>query len=207
MLLFHYVKLVSILYFLSAYCKSCMWHAFHMVGNRLTAPGTCLSILSSHPTDQQYHLGASGHSALLTSVKRTNISIDANTQIHTTQPRTMQQSYTGCTLGVGTSPWENLLLFSFQIKSWDFERYPFSCQKTVPGPLQINQFFKNLESEVCQRFTVDFCLIRTKGNNFPSLKPLSRSLNDWLPNLALAPSPPCLLFLHAIDVRPNLIPI
>lgn len=81
-LLFHYVKLVSILYFLSTYRKSCMWCAFHMVGNSLAAPSTCLSILSSHPADQQYHLGASGHSALLTSVKRTNISIDANTQIH-----------------------------------------------------------------------------------------------------------------------------
>lgn len=128
-------------------------------------------------------------------------------QYTATQPRTMQQSYTGCTPGVGTSRWEKLLLFSFQIKSCDFERYPFSWQKRLPGPLQINQFLKNLESEIFQRFTVDFCLIHTKGNNFPSLKPLSRSLNDWLPNLALAPSPPSLLFLHAIDVRPNLIPI
>lgn len=76
----------------------------------------------------------------------------------------------------------------------------------VAGLLQINGFLKILESEIFSGFTVDFCLIYTKGNNSPSLKPLSRSLNDQLPNLALAASPLYLLFLHAVDVRPNLIP-
>lgn len=48
---------------------------------------------------------------------------------------------------------------------------------------------------------MDFCLINTKGNNSPSLKPLSRSLNDQLPNLALAASPLYLLFSQPIDVE------
>lgn len=72
-----------------------------------------------------------------------------------------------------------------------------------PWSTSNKSILKNLESEIFQRFAVDFGLIHTKGNNFPSLKLLSRSRNARLPDLALAPSLPCLIFLRAIDVRPN----
>lgn len=91
---FHYAELMSTLDLLSAYPESFMWSAFHMVGKSPPASGTFLSILSSHPT-HQYHLGSQGHSASLTSIKDSNISIGTNTKNYTaTWPRTMQQGYT-----------------------------------------------------------------------------------------------------------------
>lgn len=179
-----------------------MWSAFHMSGNSPAASGTLLSVLSSHLTHQQYHLEAPGHSTMLTYIKGTNTSIGPNTKTlcsHSAQNNTarIHQMNTRCrNKSMGKIP----LIFPDQvIRIWEIS---VLFQKRGPG-----LFLKILDSEIFWGFAVNFYLIQTKRNNFPSSKPVSRSLNDQLPNLVLAASPPCLLFPHAIDVRPNLIPI
>lgn len=145
---FHYAELMSTLDLLSAYPESFMWSAFHMVGKSPAASGNFFSILSSHPTHHQYHLGARGHSASLTSIKDSNISIGTNTQKNytATWPRTMQQGYTCWTLDVGTSQWEYLSLI-FLDRVIKLSQISIAFQKTVPGLLQTNRFLR-LDSEI-----------------------------------------------------------
>lgn len=115
-----------------------------MVGKSPPASGTFLSILSSHPT-HQYHLGARGHSASLTSIKDSNISIGTNTK--TTQPLDLEQCSKDTPVDVGTSQWEYLsLIFLDQVIKLSQISIPF--QKRVLGLLQANRFLRILESEI-----------------------------------------------------------
>lgn len=128
-LLFHYVKLVSILYFLSTY-RSKLYVMCLLYGSKQPCCSQHLSFHSKQPTrwSTVSSWGFWSFSSLWLLSKRTNISIDANTNTQPLSQNNAAEQFLAAPVAEqahGKSP-----LFSFQIQSWDIERYPLMSEES-----------------------------------------------------------------------------